>query len=140
MSSSFSLTRWSSHAQRNTRRRSQCTSERSVGPTSSGQQSLTCSPSARRRVLDLAVDGEVHEVLELVRLEASADEPELERGLLAALGEVPLVEGEPELTVLEDEVLAGVVVAAPRGIHETCARGTRAASASYARTLPRRPP
>ena len=45
-SSSPSLTRWSSQAERKTRRRSQCTSERSLGPTSSGQQSLTCSPSA----------------------------------------------------------------------------------------------
>src|SRR6185312_10495481 len=33
-------------APRKTRRRSQCTSERSAGPISSGQQSLTCSPSA----------------------------------------------------------------------------------------------
>src|SRR2546421_716216 len=46
MSSSPSLTRWSSHALRKTRRRSQCTSERSAGPTRSGQQSLTCSPRA----------------------------------------------------------------------------------------------
>ena len=44
--SSPSLTRWSSHAPRNTSRRSQCTSERSAGPTRSGQHSLTWSPSA----------------------------------------------------------------------------------------------
>ena len=35
--------------------------------------------------MDLAVDGEVHEVLELRLVEAAGHEPELERGLLAAL-------------------------------------------------------
>ena len=65
-----------------------------------------------RRIVDLAVDGEVHEVLELGVVQAAADEAELARGLLAALGEVALVEGEAKLSVLEDEVLAGVVVAA----------------------------
>ena len=37
--------------------------------------------------------------------------------LLAALGEVALVEGEAQLAVLEDEVLSGVVVAAAGRIH-----------------------
>ena len=36
--------------------------------------------------MDLAVDGEVDEVFELLLAEAAADEPELERRLLAALG------------------------------------------------------
>src|SRR5205085_2086090 len=56
-------------------------------------------------ILDLAVDGEVHEVLQLRVLEAAADEAQLDGGLLAALGEVPLVEREAQLAVLEDEVL-----------------------------------
>ena len=41
------------------------------------------------RVVDLAVDGEVDEVLELVLVEAAADEAELQRGLLAALARSP---------------------------------------------------
>ena len=71
---------------------------------------------AERRggVGDLAVDGEVDEVLELLLAEAPADEAELQRRLLAALGEVALVEGEAQLAVFEDEVLAGVVVSAAR--------------------------
>src|SRR6185312_15941671 len=60
----------------------------------------------------------VHEVLELGRVEAAGDEPELERRLLTALHEVPLVEREAELSVFEDEVLAGVVVAAAGRIHD----------------------
>ena len=71
----------------------------------------------RGRLLDLAVDGEVDEVLELGLVEASGDEAELQRRLLAALGEVALVEGEAQLAVLEDEVLSGVVVAAAGRIH-----------------------
>src|SRR6185369_7060140 len=68
-------------------------------------------------ILDLAVDGEVHEVLELRVVEPAADEPELQRGLLAALGEVTLVERESKLSVLEDEVVSRVVVSAARGLH-----------------------
>ena len=65
------------------------------------------------RVVDLAVDDEVHEVLELARRpRRAADEAELARRLLAALAEVALVEREAQLSVLEDEVLSGVVVAA----------------------------
>src|SRR5262249_45300171 len=64
-----------------------------------------------RRLLDLAVDAERHEVLELWVVEPPGDEAELVRGLLAALAEVALVEGEAELSVLEDEVLSAVVVA-----------------------------
>jgi len=74
------------------------------------------------RVDDLAVDREVHEVLELGVLERVADEAELAPGLLDALGEVALVEGEPEVPVFQDVVLAGVLVAAANLIHERCAR------------------
>ena len=111
------MTRWSSQAERKTRRRSQCTSERSAGPTSSGQQSLTCSPSAEAGSCTSPLTDEVHEVLELAVVERAADEAELARGLLAALGEVALVEGEAQLSVLEDEVLSGVVVAACLSVH-----------------------
>jgi len=55
---------------------------------------------------DLAVDREVDEVFELLVTEAPADEAELQRGVLAALREVVLVEGEAELTVFEDVVLS----------------------------------
>src|SRR3954447_1483508 len=68
------------------------------------------------RVLDLAVDGEVDQILQLLLLEAAADEAQFEGRLLAALGEVALVEGEAELAVLENEVLARVVVAASLGV------------------------
>ena len=71
----------------------------------------------RGGVEDLAVDGEVDEVFELLLAEAAADEAELQRRLLAALGEVRLVEGEAQLAVFEDEVLAGVVVFASRCFH-----------------------
>src|SRR4051794_4946606 len=57
-------------------------------------------------VLDLAVDGQVDEVLELDALEPRGHEAELERRLLDALGEVALVEGEAQLAVFQDVVLA----------------------------------
>jgi hypothetical protein len=66
----------------------------------------------RRRILDLAVDGEVDEVLELGAAQAPVDEAELQCRLLAALAEIALVEGEAKLPVLEYEVLSRVVVAA----------------------------
>ena len=80
---------------------------------------------AERRggVEDLAVDGEVDEVFELLLAEAPADEAELQRGLLAALGEVRLVEGEAQLSIFEDEVLARVVVSASRRFHVRSAGG-----------------
>ena len=56
------------------------------------------------RLGDLTVDGEVHQVLALVVAERTVDESELAGGLLDALGEVTLVEREPELAVLEDVV------------------------------------
>ena len=49
--------------------------------------------------------------------EAPADEAELQRRLLAALGEVLLVERESQVAVFEDEVLSGVVVSAARSSH-----------------------
>ena len=72
---------------------------------------------SRCRVEDLSVDGQVHEVFQLVAAEAAAYEPELERRLLAALGEILLVEGEAQIAVFEDEVLARVVVTAARRFH-----------------------
>src|SRR5581483_7370748 len=64
---------------------------------------------------------------ELLLAESPADEAHLDRRLLAALGEVRLVEGEAKLPVFEDEVLSGVVVSAARGIHDedagVCAPG-----------------
>jgi hypothetical protein len=67
--------------------------------------------------VDLAVHREVDEVLQLGLVEASGDESELQRGLLAALREVALVEREPQLAVLEDEVLSRVVIAAAGGVY-----------------------
>src|SRR3954454_15639261 len=72
----------------------------------------------RAGIGDLPVDRQVDQVLELGVAEPPADEPELDRGLLAALGEVAFVEGEAQLAVLEDEVVAGVVVAALACLHE----------------------
>ena len=92
------MTRWSSHALRKTRRRSQCTSERSAGPTSSCQRAF-------------AVHGEVHEIVEFVLAQPRLDEAELDRRLLDSLAEVLLVEHEPELSVLQDVVVTGLVVA-----------------------------
>src|SRR5262249_54654832 len=85
-------------------------------------------PERRRRVVDLAVDDQVDEVLELGLVQPAVDEADLQRRLLATLGEVPLFERQPQLSLPENEVLAGVVVASTRRVH--------AASASYARLLP----
>jgi len=69
-------------------------------------------------VLDLAVDGQVDQVLQLDARQTAVDEAELQRRLLVPLGEVALVEREPQVSVLQDVVLAGVVVAAAsRVIH-----------------------
>ena len=76
------------------------------GPDELGPAVVHVLAERRRRVLDLAVDGEVDEVLELGRIEPPADEPELAGGLLDPLAEVGLVEGEAELAVLEDVVLS----------------------------------
>ena len=91
---------------------------------------------ARRRVLDLAVDGQVDEVLELGPVQPAADETQLAGGLLDPLGEVALVEREPEFAVFQDVVLARVVVAAPHRVHRE-EPGVTGPSASYARLLPR---
>ncbi len=69
-----------------------------------------CSPRPELGLGDLAVDGEVEEVVELLVAEALLDEAEFDRGLLDALGEVVLVEGEAELAVLEHVVGARLVV------------------------------
>jgi hypothetical protein len=65
---------------------------------------------------DLAVDGQLEEVLQLVLVEALADEVQLDRRLLHTLGEVPLVEREAELPVLEDVVGPGLVVSSACGL------------------------
>ena len=71
---------------------------------------------AERRggVADLAVDGELDEVVKLLGLEARHGELELDRGLLDPLREVRLVEREAELAVLEDVVRPRFVVASAR--------------------------
>jgi hypothetical protein len=51
-----------------------------------------------------------------VLVEPLAHEVELDRGLLDALGEVPLVECEPELSVLEHVVRAGLVIPSACGL------------------------
>ena len=56
------------------------------------------------RLADLPVHRELEQVMELVVREAVLDEVELHRGLFHPLREVLLVEGEPELAVLEDVV------------------------------------
>src|SRR4051812_9247341 len=71
----------------------------------------------RARIGDLPVARQVDQVLELALAEAPAYEPELHRRLLAALGEVTLVEREAKFAVLQDEVVAGVVVAAFACLH-----------------------
>ena len=63
-----------------------------------------------RGLADLAVHGELEEVGELVASQSLIDEVELHRSLLDPLGEVVLVEREPQLSVLQDIVGAGVVV------------------------------
>ena len=62
-------------------------------------------------------DGE--EVLALVVPERAVHEAELPGSLLHALGEVALVEREPQLAVLEHVVRARLVIASPRGIHDS---------------------
>jgi len=80
---------------------------------------IRAGPAERgRRIDDLAVHGEVDEVLEFSFSEPTADEPQADRGLLATLPEVEFVEGEAKLPVLEYEVLARVVVSASRSVHE----------------------
>src|SRR6202030_4336234 len=87
-------------------------------------------------VTDLSVDREVDEVFQLLLAEPSADEAELERRLLAALGEVVLVEREPEFAVFEDEVLSRVVISAARKVHiEAGSRWGPGSSGSYVRLL-----
>ena len=104
------MTRWSSQAPRKTRRRIQWTRLRLAGPTRSSQFSLMCSPRRGAGLGDLAADGEVEEVVELLLAESLVDEAELDRGLLDPLPEVLLVEGEAELPVLEYVVGARLVV------------------------------
>jgi hypothetical protein len=74
---------------------------------------------AERRggIEDLPVDSEVHEILQLRVVQAFVDEAKTQRGLLAALAEVRLVEREAQFSVLEHEVLARVVISTTRGIH-----------------------
>ena len=110
MSSSPSLTRWSSHAPRKTSRRIQCTRLRLAGPDQLGPVLVDVLAERGAGLGDLAVDGELEQVLQLVACEPDLDEVELHRRLLDALSEVLLVEGEPQLAVLEHVVGARVVV------------------------------
>ena len=64
--------------------------------------------------MDLAVDGQVDEILQLGLVEPAGDEAELQGRLLAALAEVTLVERESEFSVFQDEVVPGVVITAAR--------------------------
>src|SRR6185295_9346939 len=65
---------------------------------------------ARAGLGDLAADGEVEQIVELLGAEALVDEAELHRGLLDPLPEVLLVEGEAQLAVLEHVIGARLVV------------------------------
>src|SRR5580704_173008 len=70
----------------------------------------------RCRLGDLAVDDQVDQILGLILLDGAGEEAELAGRLLTALAEVTLVEREPQLAVLEDEVIARAVVTA--SVHE----------------------
>src|SRR4051812_26192497 len=110
--------------------------ERAVGRADQLRPAVVDVLAERRgRILDLAVDGQVDEVLELGGIELAAHEAELARGLLDALGEVVLVEREAQLSVLEDVVLAGVVVASAVRFHHRVA-----ADESRLRAYARQPP
>src|SRR5690606_1799179 len=85
---------------------------------------------------ELAVHGEVDEVLALVLAQRSLDEAELDRGLLDALGEVALVEGEAQLAILEHVGRAGLVVSASGGLHTVGSAAKQAAFDSLARIPP----
>ena len=69
---------------------------------------------AARGLGDLAGDREVEEVVDLLPGQPLVDEGKLDGGLLDALGEVLLVEGEAELAVLEHVVGARLVVTSAR--------------------------
>src|SRR3954462_15892349 len=84
--------------------------------------------------MDLAVDGEVHEVLELGGVQAAADEAELAGSLLHALGDVALVEREWKLSVLEYVVLPGVVIASAHRVHGCSARSPARGVCTLGRT------
>jgi hypothetical protein len=77
------------------------------------------------RLADLAVDGELQQVLQLVLVQALPDEIELDGGLLHALREVTLVEGEAKLPVLEHVVRPGLVIASASGLVLHCAASLR---------------
>src|SRR5437763_786942 len=71
------------------------------GPHQLGPALVDVLAKGGRRIADLAVDDEVDQVLGLVVLDRSIEEPHLPRGLLAAFAEIALVEREPQLAVLE---------------------------------------
>src|SRR5436305_2794241 len=66
----------------------------------------------RRGFAHLTVDHQVDQILGLVGGDLVLDESHLARGLLAALAEIPLVEGEAKLSVFEHEIVARAVVPA----------------------------
>jgi len=91
----------------------------------------------RRGIRYLPVNGQIDEVFELLLAEAAAHEAHLDRRLLAALGEVLLVERKAQLAVFEDEILARVVVSTARLFHVRRPGNVRApgSSGSYVRFL-----
>ena len=80
------------------------------GPDELGPVLVDVLAERRGRLADLAVDGELEQVVELVALEPAVDEVKLHRGLLDPLSEVMLVEGEAQLPVLEDVVGSRLVI------------------------------
>ena len=75
--------------------------ERAVGGADElGQQSLTCSPRADAGSWTSPLTERLTRCLEFTVGQRAADEPELARGLLAALRRVAPVERGPKLAVL----------------------------------------
>ncbi len=64
----------------------------------------------RARLLDLAGNGQMEQVIELGEGQAGSHETEPHCGLFDSLAEVPFVEREPEIAVLEHIVSARLVV------------------------------
>src|SRR5207248_9114646 len=94
----------------------------------------------RRRLGHLAVHREVDEVLALGPLERTRHEAELHGRLLHALGEVALVEGEPELAVLEHVVGPGLIISASYRVHDvqTAAPAPRGRGVGILTSIPSR--
>ncbi len=79
---------------------------------------------------DLSVDAQADEVVALLGAERPVDEAEPQRRLLHPLHEVPLVEGEAQLAVLEHVVGARLVVSSSCRVHEIRWEGCRQAASA----------